>query len=224
MRSKVKRVLKAIGSFFETMWSGKASRVLLLIAGVLLIAAVVVAVCLFDEGVVAQSNAQKLVQAYNEAVSDESTSELSAVPAETTQADAVPVTIEGYQVIGKLEISKIEAELPVIAFTDDEALKVSVCYYQGPMPDEAGNLVITGHNFASGAHFGRLEELKKGDSVVFSTPDGSVYSYTVTGTQEIKPDDTSALEGVTESHELTLLTCTSHGNRRLIVRCAMQGA
>ena len=197
---------------------------LLLLAGALLLAAAVVAVCLFDEGVTAANNARVLVQAYDEAVSAEpsAVAEASAAPTETTVPDPGPVTIDGYQVIGKLEIPKIEAELPVIAYTDDDALKVSVCYYQGPMPGEEGDLVITGHNFASGAHFGRLDELKTGDDVTLSLPDGSAYRYKVTDEQKIKPDDMAALDDYEGRHVLTLMTCTNHGNERLLVRCELQ--
>lgn len=195
---------------------------LLLLSGTLLIAAVVVAVCLFDEGVVAANKAQTLMEAYDQAVSVEEPSAQAAEPAAKAAPEPSPVVIEGYQVIGKLEIPKIEVNLPVIAMTDDEALKVSVCYYQGPMPDETGNLVITGHNFANGAHFGRLNELDIGDNVTMSMPNGSIYRYAVYDKQEIKPDDAQALDTVEGDHVLTLMTCTSHGNRRLLVRCTLQ--
>lgn len=224
----MRRTLTRKRSFFKVLWAGRISRVLLLTACMLLIAAVVVAVCLFDEGVSAGQNAQKLAEAYDKAVSvqpaisDESP-ETSEEPDETTRPDATPVTIDGYQVMGKIQIPKIEAALPVIAYTDEEALKVSVCYFQGPMPDERGDLVITGHNYASGAHFGRLDELETGDDVTLSMPDGSVYRYVVAKKQRIKPDDTEALNNYEGDHVLTLLTCTSHGNERLLVRCDLEG-
>ena len=222
----MKRFFNAAGSFFSALWAGRASRVLLLLAGALLISAAVVAVCLLDEGVTAANNAQMLSKTYDNAVmagtalTDES-AEMPEIPTETTKADPEPVTIDGYQVMGKLEIPKIDAELPVIAYTDDEALKISVCYYQGPMPGEPGNLVITGHNYASGAHFGRLDELQKGDDVTLSMPDGSRYDFKVTGTQKIMPDNPEALDNDEGGHIMTLLTCTNHGNERLLVRCGL---
>jgi sortase A len=225
MKDKIKKLLVTVGEFFKAAWAGKLSRALLLLSGALLIAAGVTAVCLFDEGVVAASNAKTLMEAYEQAVlpeAEEPTAQADEQPLATTAPEPSPVTIDGYQVIGKLDIPKIEAELPVIAFTDDKALKVSVCYYQGPMPNETGNLVITGHNFASGAHFGRLKELSQGDEVIMSMPDGSVYRYAVYDKQEIKPDDVEALDEFEGDRVLTLMTCTSHGNRRLLVRCALQ--
>jgi hypothetical protein len=43
---------------------------------------------------------------------------------------------------------------------------MSVCYHQGALPGEPGNMVITGHNYVNGAHFGRLGMLEEGDLVV----------------------------------------------------------
>lgn len=57
-------------------------------------------------------------------------------------------TLSGYQIIGKLTIQKISVELPVISHLDEKALKVSVCYYEGALPGEAGNMVIAGHNYS----------------------------------------------------------------------------
>lgn len=213
--------------FFKTMWAGRASRALLVAAACLLAAAAVVGVCLFLEGVTAGNNAKLLAAAYDDAVSQPPVQTADAgeteQPGATTRPDPTFVTVEGYQVIGKLNIPKIEQELPVLAVADDKALGVSVCYYQGPMPGEEGNLVITGHNFASGAHFGRLNELLEGDAVSMSLPDGSVYTYTVADRQEIWPDDTAALNDYEGEHMLTLMTCSNHGNRRLLVRCTLTG-
>lgn len=219
--------LRTERSFLGTLWAGKVTRLLLLLAGALIIAAGIVAVCLFNEGVTAAHKAQALAVAYDNtvpnasAVTDES-SKIPEAPTKTTRSDPGPVTVDGYQVMGKLEIPKLEATLPVIAYTDDEALKVSVCYYQGPMPGEPGNLVITGHNFANGAHFGRLDELEKDDVVTLSMPDGSKYAYKVTGKRNIKPDNPEALDDYVGSHVLTLMTCTNHGNERLLVSCGQE--
>ncbi len=227
MKHMKKKRLGTVRRFFTVVWERKTPRLLLLLSGALLTAAVIAAICLFSQGVTAQNNAKTMAEAYNKAVFSQTPSAKTPLaqgsePVATTQPEPTPITIEGYQVIGMLKISKISAELPVIATTDEKALEVSVCYYQGPMPNKAGNLVITGHNFSSGAHFGRLNELEEGDDVTMSTPDGNIYRYTVYEKQEIKPDNVAALDDVEGDHELTLMTYTSHGNRRLLARCAMQ--
>jgi LPXTG-site transpeptidase (sortase) family protein len=87
------------------------------------------------------------------------------------------------------------------------------------LPGEDGNLVITGHNYRNGAHFGKLDKLEVGDSVTLTDKEGKTYAYTVYKLEHIKPDNPEALDNTTYPRELTLLTCEARGNRRLIVRC-----
>ena len=144
----------------------------------------------------------------------------SAVSSDAAKQNMIPVTIGGYSVIGKLTIEMISQTLPVISETDGKALKVSVCWYQGAMPGEKGNMVITGHDYANGAHFGRLSELETGDTVTFTTPDKD-YVYTVYDKEVIRPDQPEKLDEYEGDMALTLLTCTNHGNSRLVVRCKL---
>jgi sortase A len=131
------------------------------------------------------------------------------------------ISLQGYEIIGKLRIEKIGMELPVLSQTTARALKVSICYYGGAKPGEKGNMIITGHNYRSGAHFGKLDQLSKGGSIIFNTPGGKVYIYDVVGMQTVKPDDLEALNEYQEDYTLTLVTCASSGNRRLLVRCRL---
>jgi LPXTG-site transpeptidase (sortase) family protein len=144
---------------------------------------------------------------------------------------ALTISLPGYNVIGKLEIDEIGVDLPVIYNPDwrdkpqsaalSKALKVSICWYSGVLPGEQGNMVITGHNYANGAHFGKLGKLAIGDKVVFYTPNGQAYDYVVYDTQVVTPDNAAALSKYQGDYGLTLATCESSGNRRLIVRCKL---
>ena len=75
-------------------------------------------------------------------------------------------------VIGVIRIPKTDTQLPIIGEWSSSLLKVSVCRYQGGKPNEPGNLVIMGHNYKSGAHFGGLKKLKVGDEVFLAGMDG----------------------------------------------------
>lgn len=208
---------------------------LLILGGLLIAAAVVVAVVIYTEGDRAQESADALLEEYDAAVSAQTQHpQESAQPVDTdTLADATdaqptplptPVfvdTLDGYKLIGRLDIEKIDAELPVIAKMTKAALKLSVCYYEGPAIGQPGNLVITGHNYANGAHFGRLDELDVGDIVTITSPKWEVFTYEVYETLVVRPDRADELEEYEGDYGLTLLTCTSHGNRRLIVRCRL---
>ena len=119
-----------------------------------------------------------------------------------------------------LTLEKTAQTMPVILEYSEEALKVSVCWYKGAQPGDTGNMVITGHDYASGAHFGRLAEFTEGDRITFAAPD-KTYVYEVYETDIIRPDQPEKLDDYLGHTAMTLLTCTSHGNRRLVVRCKL---
>ena len=226
MKSQLKALLQGIGRFFKNLWSRKPSRILLCISGALLVGAIAVWLIIYHEGDIAARNAEQLLAEYEQGTSDLAPTASVTPAADDTNVTPTPVptpwTFEGYDVIGKLTIAKIDQELPIISETDKQALKVSCCYYQGALPGETGNLVITGHDYANGSIFGQLSKLIEGDVVTLSTP-YEAYDYEVYDTQVIKPDDVDALDEYEGDTVLTLMTCTSHGNRRLLVRCSLVG-
>ncbi len=200
---------------------------LVALAGALLITEGIIFFIIYNEGNIAAKNAEDLLLKYEQNLSQASSEPVTgSADEESPSVTLSPATVpdiepyEGYMVLGILQIDKIGQQLPVISETTTEALKVSCCYYKGPIPPEEGNLVITGHNYASGAIFGRLSKLSKGDFVVFSTPIKD-YSYEVYETKVIMPDDVEALKEYEGDFSLTLMTCTSHGNRRLLVFCKL---
>ena len=127
--------------------------------------------------------------------------------------------------IGILEIPEINQELPVIGKWSYKLLKISVCRYKGPDPNEKGNLVIIGHNYKSGAHFGDLSELSVGSEVFLTnTKTGQRVRYVVYQIKSIAPDAFSALKSYRGTAGLTLMTCRNNGTNRLLVRCEQQEA
>ena len=210
------------------MWSRRLGKVLFILSGALLLAAASTFLIIYNEGNIAAENAKKLLVEYEKEMNTTSIPTTAETPNGTslTETDTSPTpaltpeNYEGYQVIGKLVIDKISAELPVISEMSTTALKVSCCYYQGAMPGEQGNMVITGHDYANGAIFGRLGEVKTGDTIVLSTLLGD-FTYNVYETKIIRPDDIAALDEYQGDRALTLMTCTSNGNRRLLVRCML---
>ena len=122
----------------------------------------------------------------------------------------------------RLSIEALALELPVIAEVSDAALEVAPCLYAGPSsPEYDGNIVVTGHNYRNDAHFGRLDELKEGDIVLLTDRYGEAFRYEVYDMETIAPDEVSALEDYEGTRALSLLTCTTGGRDRLLVRCRM---
>ena len=202
-----------------------------MLTGVLAVAAAVVALVLWLDGVKAGSYAERVLAETESGAT--STSVLADSPAAYIQQEAprassdseiaglLETRLPGYSVIARLDIEKLDLSLPVLSMTSEEALEVSVCYYAGPEAGGEGNLVITGHNYANGAHFGRLDEMRIGDEVTLTSTGGVVYLYRVVDLQTINPGYVAALDRYPGERALTLLTCTERGNKRLLVKCAL---
>ena len=205
------------------------------LAGILILAAGAVFAAQWLEGEKAAKNAQALLNesrisepqpikpASIDYTLESSSSDLvqptsPSSPDENTSVN-IPDSLEGYTVIARLDVSSLDIHLPVLSETSKDALKVSVCCYSEPDAGEDGNLVITGHNYNNGAHFGTLDKISIGDHVTLTDQSGQTYVYTVYETDHIKPDEPQKLDDTEYQNELTLLTCESHGNRRLVVRC-----
>lgn len=128
-------------------------------------------------------------------------------------------------VIGIIEIPEIKIELPIIGKWSYPLLKVSICRYGGPLPNHKGHLVLLGHNYKSGAHFGNLSKLKKGSEIFLTdTATNTRLRYEVYEIKTIEPDDFDALKTFKGEKGLTLLTCVNSGNDRHIFRCVQKDA
>jgi sortase A len=136
----------------------------------------------------------------------------------------------------KLIIPKINVETPVIYGLNslDEgpiqtALKSGVVHYPMPgansVPGQNGNTVFLGHSsndvFDSGSYkfiFVQLDKLSKGD-LFYLNYQGTRYTYSVTESIEIDPNDINRLVLPNDKPYATLVTCTPIGTslRRLLV-------
>jgi sortase A len=201
-------------------------------AGALLLAAAAILIVQWQEGEKAARSAEALL-AQSSIRPDQSASALLAADGtylQPEQPDAqtedeitkmLETDLQGYTVIARLDIEKLGLHLPVLSGTSDKALTVSVCFYEGPDPGGKGNLVITGHNYRNGAHFGNLDKMAVGDTVMLTGISGKTYIYTVYKLERITPDNPGALDKTQDPAELTLLTCDARGNQRLLVRCTL---
>ena len=121
-------------------------------------------------------------------------------------------TIDGRDYIGVLSIPSLELELPVLSQWDYPALKVAPCRYSGSLYQD--NLIICAHNYAS--HFGKLKNLRVGDTAIFTDMDENVVSFQLAAQETIQPEDLEAMEA--GDWDLTLFTCTVGGQSRVTVR------
>ena len=123
-------------------------------------------------------------------------------------------------VIGIIKINKINLNYPILSQTNDDLLKVSVCKFAGPMPNEVGNLCIVGHNYIDTRFFGRLDELSNGDEIEIYDLNGNNIIYEVYSKFEVKFNDlTCTSQEVYKQKFITLITCDNVNNsKRLIIQ------
>lgn len=135
------------------------------------------------------------------------------------------IKLNGYDVIGKIEIPKINIEYPIIAIENpspDETkipLKFSIVRYWGGEVNEYGNLSIAGHNKYDGTMFGKINRLEIYDEVKLTDLAKKTISYKVCSKFVTDPNDISVLESTSEAQrEVTLITCTKGNKKRLILK------
>lgn len=122
-------------------------------------------------------------------------------------------------ILGVLSIPELNVELPVIGKWSYDLLKLSVCRYRGPDANGKGNLVLLGHNYKSGAHFGKLDRLKPGSELFLTDTNSQKLRYVVYEIKTIEPTAFSELEQYRGERGLTLVTCINSGTQRQIFRC-----
>ena len=120
--------------------------------------------------------------------------------------------------VANIRIPKIGVDKYVVQGVGETDLRKGPGHYpQTPMPGEQGNAAIAGHRTTYGAPFNRLDELAPGDDVLVTTVKGS-FTYKVTGTHVVKPNQTEVLNP-TPTPTLTLTTCNPKysASQRLVV-------
>ncbi|WP_239614043.1 class D sortase [Cohnella mopanensis] len=133
--------------------------------------------------------------------------------------------VDGFHLLGSVNIAAIDLKEPIVQGADDSSLKKGAgSVVESRLPGQAGNFVLAGHrSWTFGRHFNRLGELKPGDDIDIETTAGT-YSYSVTETLLVTPDDLTVLENDGNDSELTLITCHPKRNptHRLIVKAKLQ--
>ena len=127
--------------------------------------------------------------------------------------------IEGYKVVGIINIPKINIEYPILEKTNKESLKLSITKFYGEKINQIGNVVLAGHNNLNNKMFGKIDKLENGDIIELTYSQMVTIKYEVFDKYIIDPNDISCIYPVDEnSREVTLITCTNRDKNRLIVK------
>ena len=184
------------------------------ISNILLLILVIIAIILIV-------TIERIISDRNE--NDENLKQVISQVNENIQSDAsgeIPyIEYEGYQVIGTIQISKLDLEYPILIETTEDSLRKSITRFGDGKVNEVGNLCLAGHDYINNSMFGGINKLENGDEILITDLYGNKVTYTVFDKYTTDPNDTSVLESIdVTKREITLITCTNGNQDRLIIR------
>lgn len=143
------------------------------------------------------------------------------------------ILLEDYQVIARINIPSIEIDYPVITLTDEQMkepniderykrpLELAIVKYDGVDPNQAGNLVLMGHDYRDLSMFGKLKNVKMGDTFTITDMYGNTYTYKVDDIFDAhRSNDIPKVvdQNTNGKTVVTMFTCTNDPLVRLCVR------
>jgi sortase A len=144
----------------------------------------------------------------------------AAVPAAAARVRSRPANGE---IIGRVEIPRLDVSVVVRAGSDARTLQLAVGHIPGTaLPGEAGNVGLAGHR---DTFFRRLKDIRPDDEIRVTMPGGK-FVYRVERTIVVEPTDVWVLDPSDDSI-LTLVTCypfsyVGLAPQRFIVRASLQ--
>ncbi|WP_438652954.1 class D sortase [Romboutsia sp.] len=124
-------------------------------------------------------------------------------------------------IIGILEIPKINLKVAIQEGTDKTTLKTAVGHFKNTaMPGRVGNFAVAGHrSYTSNKFFSNLDKIEEKDEIKVVTKTGT-FTYIVTNTEVVTPEKVEVLNPKNNKKIITLITCTPKyvGSHRLVIQ------
>lgn len=128
------------------------------------------------------------------------------------------VTYKGFTVVGRMEIPKIDLDLPVLERATKNSLEQSIGVLMGPGLNQVGNTIIVGHNYRNGTFFSRNSELENEDEIYITDTAGTRIEYTIYNIYTTSSEDSDYITRDTAGkREISLSTCTEDSRYRLVI-------
>jgi LPXTG-site transpeptidase (sortase) family protein len=160
----------------------------------------------------------RLVRLYEAHANDAEREKLERVYAEAVEGKGDSLSSEQKKVIGKIRIPSLEISYIILNETTDKNLDISISKVVGPAIHATGNLVLAGHNMRNGSFFGRLKGMKETDPIFLEDQAGNKKEYRMVDKYWVDKSDLTPLSQSNQKEAmLTLITCTTDPDKRLIV-------
>lgn len=124
----------------------------------------------------------------------------------------------GKEILGIIEIPKLELKYPIIRYEKPASLDVSITKYSGPALNRVGNIVLAGHRSTyRNIFFTKTDSLELNDKIIVTDEKLNQRTYTVSETKIVHSSDTSILAQDVSTYYLTLISCTYDAKDRHVV-------
>lgn len=162
---------------------------------------------------VSLEDAMKLLNTSTENTTTEETTE------ETEESEEPEkVYMEGYEVVGRIEIPKTSVDYPILSRLTKRTLEIAISVAYGPGPNKVGNTVLYGHNYRNNSFFSNNKKLTNGDKVYITDVYGDRVEYTIYNIYETTQSDATYMKRDTgDRREISLQTCTNDSSGRIII-------
>lgn len=187
----------------------KSGYIYILIGALFIVAAAILLRHNLSESQAAGDESEKMLEELMEQMPDQ------VLDAES--GDMPVVDVDGHSFIGTLEIPSLGLLLPIQNEWSKANAKYAICRYKGSVYEN--NLIICGHNYPE--HFGNINELSTGDSVVVTDMNGKSFYFQVSNIETLGAKDVIKMDS--GDWDLTLFTCTIGGANRVTIRCEATG-
>ncbi len=130
----------------------------------------------------------------------------------------IPIPTQGPQHAIRLQIPKINQDVPIVEGDGFEQLKKGVGHHiNSANPGESGNVVLSAHNDIHGEIFRHLDQLEAGDLIIIFSERQS-YTYVVEDVLFVEPTQVEFLAS-TGAPTATLISCYPYmiDNKRIVV-------
>lgn len=124
-----------------------------------------------------------------------------------------------FTVIGTIQIPDIDLKYPILQESSTEALETSVVLtYTAQGLNNAGNSVITGHNYRNGIMFSNLNELTNGNYIYITDNTGRNLKYKIYNIYEDNTNENTYITRNTDGKkEITLSTYNDNNKAKIII-------
>ncbi len=137
---------------------------------------------------------------------------------EETREEPEKVYMEGYEVVGRIEIPKTKVDYPILAKLTKKTLEIAISVAYGPGPNKKGNTILYGHNYRNNSFFSNNKKLAKNDKVYITDVYGDRVEYNIYNIYQTVQSDAEYMKRDTKDRrEISLQTCTDNSAGRIII-------